>query len=121
MCDCLLGLTPILSYNKVLFDSFGWEYLSAGLIRVVIIILTYLSPQLMNLLLQYLQTQTPPPAGVPLELLPPRQDVNIGGSIVGAMVIIMVLNVGLGAMFTWLCDVSFFRLEDMYVLTLLVV
>src|SRR6476661_8839040 len=43
---------------KVLFRAFGWEYMTAGYLRLIMIVLTYLSPQLMTLLLQYVQSKT---------------------------------------------------------------
>lgn len=61
----------------------------------------------MNLLLLYLQTQTEPSVNIPLDRIPPKQSKNFGGSIVGAMIVIMILNIALSAMFTWLCDVRF--------------
>jgi hypothetical protein len=61
----------------------------------------------MNLLLLYLQTQTEPTANIPFDRIPPKQSKNFGGSIVGAMIVIMILNIALSAMFTWLCDVRF--------------
>lgn len=103
------GVSPSWFLVKVLFQSFGWEYLSAGLLRALIIILTYLSPQLMNLLLQYLQSQTPPPPNTPAELIMPRASINTGASIVAAMVVIMIFNIALSAMFTWLCDMATYK------------
>lgn len=92
---------------KVLFRAFGWEYMSAGFIRLIMICLTYLSPQLMTLLLQYVQSKTINPETNQPFMEP--QPTEYGISIVVAMLLIMLLNVALSSMFTWICDMATYK------------
>jgi hypothetical protein len=92
---------------KVLFRAFGWEYMSAGFLRLIMICLTYLSPQLMTLLLRYVQSRTLD-SETGESLLDP-QPTEYGISIVIAMLLIMLLNVALSSMFTWICDMATYK------------
>ena len=90
---------------KVLFRSFGWEYLGAGVLRLGIILLTFLTPLLMTSLLEYIQFNgaDAQAAGIPPQ---PR---DLGISIVVSMLAIMILNLALSAMFTWISDMATYK------------
>ncbi|KAJ2994938.1 Multidrug resistance-associated protein 1 [Globomyces sp. JEL0801] len=94
---------------KVLLRAFGTEYLAAGILRLIMIGMGFLSPQLMNLLLVFLQS--------------PRQEnqnaSNVFGlSIIFSLVLINFINVGLSSMFTWICDMVTYKARSALMTTL---
>jgi ATP-binding cassette subfamily C (CFTR/MRP) protein 1 len=87
---------------KVLFRAFGWEYLSAGILKLAMILTTYLSPQLMTLLLNYIQSRSS-------DSIDPPQPTDQGIAIVGAMILLQIIDMALGSMFDWICDMTTYK------------
>ena len=90
---------------KVLFRAFGWEYLGAGALRIVIIVFTFFTPQLMTALLSYIQYNS---AEAQAQGFPP-QPKSLGMSIVICMIVINLINLALSSMFTWICDMATYK------------